>query len=499
MAQRGFIFIAVTILAGAMGACGQEQTVVAPETPPITAQEIVLSEPFVTYRIGGGAPRRWDLATNFTGRGDGPFSIGYVPYEDGYAVFGVDLAGRQAVTVCFETGVEPSCFDVSSDTRHDLTFVTGEQTYKARLRAQTPAAVFPEAYRAANQGRIATIAPPFYELYNVAIALTPTAKANPGSVYTDTDYYRRLAAHFEPHREHRLIQRIDAALREQLLNYYILKTNAVTYEFDAQGRIVPSAVYLRGGFPGSQINEMAPYLEDLQAFADEADFLAFYEANRAVFDDQIAFFDTQIDIEGMLAWLKAQFPDADAYDSVKIVLSPLTGYVQFLSVYEEDGFRELQPHINFPYRTSDDLSPEADAVARGTLLFTEMNHGFIEPPAALRGAIRAAFEDLTFWIDPASDAATTYGTPLDAFDEYMNWALLSLYAHDRMASQDWQTYRARIVRVMSQNRGFPHFKAFNDTLVGLYVDREAGTTVVDLFPDMVAWAQTYRKTEAAPE
>ncbi len=485
------------VLAGVLLAASSAQGEDAAVDPAAIVRDIPLETPILTYQIGRSAPQRWDLVQNFKGVGDGPFSIGYVPYEDGFAVFGVDLGEEDIVEVCFDLDTDRACFPVSQRNGFDLTFRVGETTYPVRLRAQTPAASFSPAYRKGHQGGITTIAPPFYELYNVAIALTAVAEQNPGSVYTDTDYYRRLRTHFDGHRDHALIRRINTALADNLLTYYILKTDALSHRFDEKGRIVPSSTYFRGGFPGSQVNEIAAYIPDFQNFADDTNFLDFYTANRSVFDDQIAFFQNDIDVNDMLTWLKSRFPDADAYDSVKIVLSPLTGYVQFLLTYEDRGFRELQPHINFPYRPYEDLSPAGDAVARGTLLFTELNHGFIAPAPALLRDIEDSFADLSFWIDPDSDSFTTYGTPLGAFDEYLNWALLSLYAHDRMSKEDWPKYKARIARIMAQSRGFSQFAPFNDQLVSLYLERAEGQTVADLYPAMLAWAKAH-KAEQAP-
>ncbi|MEO1311292.1 MAG: DUF4932 domain-containing protein [Pseudomonadota bacterium] len=459
------------------------------------ALRIDLDAPFVRYQVGDSETKDWDLRENFNGVGAGPFSIGYVPYEDGFAVVGVDLDGATSTPVCFEIGTDRSCFEVEPGTAFDITFVAGDEVFPVRLRPETPAARFSSDYRSANGGRISTVAPPFYELFNVAIALTDAADANPGAVYTDTDYYTRLRAHFDMHRDHVLIEKLDEALGESLLNYYILKTNGLTFEFNKDGRIVPSDVYLRGGFPGSQINDLAPYIPAFQAFADETDFLPFYAANRNVFDDQIAYFETEIDTDDMWRWLKGAFPDARGYDSVKIAISPLVGYVQYLLIYQEDGFRELQPHINFPYRPYDDLSPDGDRIARGTLLFTEMNHGFIEAPDALLPAIESAFANVSFWVDPENDAFETYGTSVGAFDEQLNWALLSLYAYDRMEIDDWRAYVGRIERIMSRSRGFPHFKAFNDRLISLYLRKEPVETVADIIPDLVAWADDYRRAE----
>jgi hypothetical protein len=50
----------------------------------------------------------------------------------------------------------------------------------------------------------------------------------------------------------------------------------------------------------------------------------------------------------MLIWLRREFPDVRAYDTFNIVFSPLVGSNQSVTWFESNGFRELQPHVNFP-------------------------------------------------------------------------------------------------------------------------------------------------------
>lgn len=100
----------------------------------------------------------------------------------------------------------------------------------------------------------------------------------------------------------------------------------------------------------------------------------------------------------------------------------------------------MQPHINFPYKINPELSVDGNAAWRGTLLFGEINHAFINPASE---HYRAAID--------ANDAACPDDQAL--FNEYMNFGLITLYHHDRM----------------------------NET------DRSHGQTIADLYPRIIAW------------
>lgn len=481
---------AVASVAGGMltASCSTAGSVTA---APTAVDFIELTAPVIEYRIGSGDARTWSLQENFNGRGDGPFSIGYVPRDNGFAVLAVDTGDAGRVPVCFTYDRVERCYDVSADRHPAVEFRHEDASYPIVIRPRTPDAVFPPAYIAERRGTITVEAPAFNEMLNVALALTPSAQAVPGVVTSDTAYFDSLEAHFSGHGNHGLVERLDAALRDDVLNYYILKTNGLTYQFDSRGRIVPSDIYRRGGFPGSEINDLSSFLSDLQDFADQTEFLEFYASNAGTYQGQIDYFSDRVDLTEMKAWLETNFPTAEPYDAIRVIVSPLMGSVQYVLRYETETFRELQPHVNFPYGGGDNLSAEARPLARGALLFTEINHGYIAPPSELSDSIEAVFSP-GFWVASDSDSAQTYATASDLFAEYVNWSLLSLYAFDRLAPDDRDAFIAGVVRTMEDRRDFTHFGRFNARFLELYAQRRAGETAVEMYPALIAWAAEHR-------
>ena len=78
-------------------------------------------------------------------------------------------------------------------------------------------------------------------------------------------------------------------------------------------------------------------------------------------------------------WLDRNFPTSNDYSTYNIIFSPLVAYNQSSNWFESNGFKELQPHVNFPYPQdikSLRLSPQAEIVYRGNIVFTEINHAF---------------------------------------------------------------------------------------------------------------------------
>jgi hypothetical protein len=450
--------------------------------PP--ADEVVLetSQASVLTRIGEDVPTDWNLAPQLN---PDVFEAGVPPGES-----------RE---VCFISERDAICFDIRAGDTRDFVILRDGVRHNTRITgvARVPAAVFSADYQAAHRGRTEVLVPEVYELVNIAIALTPFAAENQGLVFTETAYYARLQSEFGAYRDHPFVRAMDAEMRENVYAYFRNKMNGYAFEFDANGRIVRSAVYDRTGFDDDTTNTLLPHLAEMQSFADATGFRAFYRREQIFYDVQIAYLRDNSDTAGITSWLQGNFPGVRAYDGVKIIFSPLVGHNQSLTTFDYDGYRELQPHVNYPYRSLEGLSPEATAIQRGNILFTELNHGFIGEPGDQNAAlIEEAIGDRAFWADDTK-AARTYGSDLALFNEYMNWGLVSLYHYDRMNEADRAISRAQVERMMVNSRGFKQFVPFNAFLVNAYANRAEGETLADLYPRIIAWFAAQSATAAA--
>ena len=394
-------------------------------------------------------------------------------------------------------------FDVELGKEYD--FVVRWQGHDCRTRIVgtrfIPPAAFDEAYRAAHRGKVEVEIPEVYELVNVAIALTPTGIASKNLVFQNSEYYARLRARFDPYRDQPLIAALDAELARDEGRYFPLKMNAYSFEFDSASKIVQSPVYDRTGFAGARTNDLRPFLPALQQFADATGFRSFFRENRALYEEQVAFFREQADLPAMLAWLNRNFPAGGGYDGYKVVFSPLVAYNQSATWLETPDYRELQAHVNFPYPQdlkrsgAEALSPAAALLFRGCIVFTELNHGFINPEADRHAArAAAAVADRDFWVDAAK--GKSYYPGLATFNEYMNWALVSLRLVDLAPPGELAGLIERIDRMMVESRGFRRFREFDTFLVALYRARKPNETVADLYPQILDWFE--RQPSAAP-
>jgi hypothetical protein len=418
-------------------------------------------------------------------------------------VYEADLIDGRPHRVTFTTDVESIGFDVEEGKQYDFVIRFGGKDCHTRIVGTrfTPPAVFDAAYRAAHRGKTFVEVPEVYELVNVAIAMTPTGIANHDLVYHDSEYYGRVRAWFDKFSGHPLLAALDSELSRNKDRYFPLKMNGYAFEFDGRDRIVQNPVYDRTAFSGERRNSLRPYLEMLQSFADASRFREFYRQSAATYEEQIRFFREVADVGEMRRWLDRNFPSSSGYGCYKILFSPLVAYNQSATWLESNGFQELQAHVNFPYTQdlkrshAETLSPKAAVLFRGNIVFTELNHGYINPEAdKYADRVLAAVSDWAYWVDESK--GPSYYPQMAAFNEYMNWGLVSLRLLDYAPAEEVSGMIDRVDQMMVERRGFRRFREFDTFLTALYRARQPGQTVADLYPQIIEW---FEKTHPPAE
>jgi hypothetical protein len=284
---------------------------------------------------------------------------------------------------------------------------------------------------------------------------------------------------------------LDSALKQSPRTYASLRMNAYAFAFDARGRIVPGGVYDRLGPASERTNALLPYLEQLQRFADASGFRRFYRRQRATYDARAAFLRDTAGVERGRAWLARSFAPREPFDLVTLVFSPLVGDSASAATPQDGSFAELQSHVGFPYAEKyrgEELRGVPDETVelyRRNLPLARIQRAyFLGEAAKYAERILWGVSNRKHWVDPARGADYYPGT--SAFSEYLTWGMIAL----RLAETAPEPERARAVESVERlmvARGFPQYPAFSRFVVPLYQNRQAGRTVADLFPDIVAW------------
>lgn len=373
--------------------------------------------------------------------------------------------GTKPMRVCLVQAEEEACVLVSPDEPVSLFAIYEGTENEFAVNYPGPDATFDSAYREAHKDKVRVEVPEIYELVNIAILLSDYTKTNPDAIAA-SPYAEKVHAHFTRWADHPFIQAVNALFEDDEGMYAILKMKGAAFDFAADDRIKGSDVYRNIGWGE---NVLTPLQSEMSDFAKQSGFRKFYDEHRPFYQAQINEIETDIDVQEMWNWLQTAFPNVQTYDTVRVLFSPLVGHNQSLATFDDNGFRELQPHVNFPrLMKSRDRSDAADEAVRGVVLFTELNHGFINPVTEeLTNAIYAAMgSDLMPYVRTDS-AAASYNGHTAVFTEMLNWALMSVYVQSKLDKATASEVAWNISDTMVNGRGFTKFEPFQEALLEL--------------------------------
>jgi len=337
---------------------------------------------------------------------------------------------------------------------------------------------FSDDYINQNRGRVQYIAPEVYELMHVVIALTPTGRRD-CLLQRDTPYHRAVMAQFDTYRNHPLVTQVEKLLAANRWNYTTL-ADAAAYRFDGE-RIVFGGIYRKiAVHPEAKFADYRPLAED---FARVSGFRVFFQAQQPLYQTALKKYEQTVPIRAMWAWLETRFPDQ--YDSYQVNLSLLMGCFHFTNSGRGNGFAETRMFVPLP--GAETTPTLVESLARSRVVFTEIDHNYVNPLTTQYN--RQLSKAMNNWRD-WNTAQGGYESRYETMNEYMTWAVFTLYIYDTTTPNEFAQFQADKSEGLDQfmpNRGFKRFPAFNAQLLTLYKARKSGQTVADLYPAMLDW------------
>lgn len=371
---------------------------------------------------------------------------------------------------------------LSSTNRWIVAFLAAAPLLVPGLRTPAQAQVvqpveFPAEYVAENRDLVAFGTTEAFELAYIIFALTPAGRAEGSPIRQGTAYHEAVLDWFGEHADHAAVTGLG-----ERPNLPRLAGNAVDFGFDGEGRLVELRDF--GSLWGSR-DLFREHLEAIGDFARTSGFLDFYAAHRPVYDAQAATYETGVDLAGMDAWLESEF-DARR-DAYRILFSPLTGGLHWTGGLEGEDFSEVRIVTAPPSALSGAKGPEIFAATLERMLFTEIDHNYVNPATDAYGeGVEAAFGDVDFW-----NTGQGYRSAQLTFNEYMTWAVYLVWARGSYDGELFRTVESSTIDFMEDRRGFPRFGSFVSTVEELYAGREEGRRLEDLYPAILEWAEAY--------
>ena len=401
-------------------------------------------------------------------------------------IYPVEIEKGTTARVSFKTDLDSISYEVTLGTIIDFYVLLNEKdSALTRFEGVPPKVNFTDEYIKVNRGKWSVEVIEAQELVQIISVITPTGLSDYKSMiinHDSTEYYLSVLKQFLPFKNEPIVAKIDSLLKK---NWYInLKADACALEFDTDNQIKKSDIYDR--MRGSK-NLVEPYFEMLTAFAKKSNFRQFFAENKPFYDSLVQTHEKEMPTKNQWQWLEAQFPDSK-YDNYRITFSPLVKGNHSTVRFDNNGFKQAIMFIRPPYRVKN----VSETVSNGLvtrLVFTEIDHNYVNPQSdKYLNEINNAFADRDHWT--YGKESSGYNSPYTVFNEYMTWSVYLLYCYDQYNAEDFKIINDRIVNYMINTRGFKRFDDFHQTMLSLYLNRNEGTTVSELYKPLLNWAKT---------
>jgi hypothetical protein len=334
--------------------------------------------------------------------------------------------------------------------------------------------------------KVETLVPETYELSNVILALTQYGKSDQWEVQKNTDYYKAVISFFEPVKDHPLLDSVNYS-REKWEDYLSFRTDAFAFSFSGDGRLMRNVNFY--AVPGHQ--PFDTHLDLINDFVAKSNFRQFFTSNKEFYQRLIQNYSQYYFVNEAMKFLDEQIgskPNSNASSKYLIVLSPL--------VYRMNCHREIDANTtaDFPSATeefinevkTDDLNSRIEG---SHLIFTEMDHGYVNPISEKHKELIAANFDLKKW-----DKNSGY-PGINCFNEYMTWAVYDLFVKkhfpenaDSIITQ-WQYQNA--------SRGFIAQNLFAEKVSQLY-SKNKSKDFESLYVPLLKWCKSIESNIAQP-
>jgi len=402
-------------------------------------------------------------------------------------------------TVTFSDGKDSVSFVIALEQSIDFVVVLNTiDSAHTRIIGGKPNLIITADYIKKYNDKISIEVPEVSELVNVLMALHPDAEKEGNMFQTDLPYYRRVKKHFAKFLSHPALDTIKKYIsglhrmegsNEELFSensykyYYALKMNACSYSYNANGNIVLTGA-LREMARGWNAFDPMKDLNVFEQFADESGFREFYRNNISYYDSLIALYRTLNPMKKMKAWLDKTFQRS--YGSYVVYFSPLVNGAHSTQRIVKDDFSQTCMFI-CPSSRSENVSLKMNELQNSRVVFTEIDHNYVNPVTVeYLDKVNAAFSHREKWA--VGEATNSYNTPFMVFNEYMTFAVYSLYVNDHFSSKELTEFLPHMEKQMSEQRGYVRFKEFNRTLLEKY-RKQSGISIKELYDYILQWSQ----------
>lgn len=334
--------------------------------------------------------------------------------------------------------------------------------------------------------------PETYELANIILALTQYGKTDKWEVRQNFDYYNKVQEYFNPVSEHPLLDSVNYS-RERWQEFLSFRTDSYAFEFDKNNTLKrKNDFYTNKGF-----QPFDDHLDLINDFIKESNFREFFEQNKTYYNSVSDKYKKTQYINEMRNFLIKEFGEQYSNEEkYNIVLSP---FVYRMNCHRNIDSTTVADFITIPdYILSDTISiKEKDIATSIHSLFTEMDHGYVNPTTNQYKELVNKNFNANLWENKSGYNNDDGNSANAVFNEYMTWAVYDIFLKKhfpKIADEvglNWS--------FQNDNRGFEYSQLFTQKLLTLYIQKEDDLTLKDLYPKILEWTSKIQKDLTKPK
>lgn len=325
--------------------------------------------------------------------------------------------------------------------------------------------------------------PEVYELANIVLALTEYGITDKWQVRKDFAYYEEMRKYFEPYLDHPLLDSVSFSGKrwQEFLSY---RTDSYAFEMDEQYRLKR-----KNDFQSFEIQTFDKYKSLTEDFARTSNFRTFFQTHGAYQEQIIRRYREEYLLTEMKDFLTKEFGDYFGNKKYSIVISPFV-YAQNLHRDIDTTWTADFPTVAKPIIDGTSFENQEDKSTELHTLFTEMDHGYVNPTTDQHD-VAAGFDE-KLWEDESGYADSGNAV----FNEYMTWAVFDIFnsiyfpEFAEKVNLNWH--------FQNDTRGFIYSDLFASKLKELYNKYKGQKKIKDLYPEMLKWTKEIEPTLSQP-
>jgi hypothetical protein len=353
------------------------------------------------------------------------------------------------------------------------------EKYRPYISSSYMLSTFSEDYIEENRGNYIIEIPETFEMLYILIAISELGLNDTNLINKQSEYYHAVLDHFLPFRDHPAVLAVTSSLEHR--STASLGT-IFAFEFD-DDEMKHNGQHLAEW----HFSSFSDYIDLLEDFSKVTGFRAFYKENSSYYQRIKQEYEESVPLNQMWMWLEKNF--TQKHDIYRIVSSPLIGGSHYTHNFLDKN-SDINEIVAFApiitIQTENDSSRELEVLLLSRFVFTELNHNYVNPTTDrilnLRKVVRA-FSNREFWYQGEG-----YDNPSFIFNEYMTWALFSLYVYDNYDEELFSNINELTVKTMVENRKFIRFEKFNNELLNLFINKKNNTRISELYTDILNYS-----------